>query len=191
MHNKPIGAGRSSFELVDVKRLFSELRLTADSVFLDVACGRGAYAMAASAYIGQTGRIYAVDLWKEGIDALQKDIKTRHISNISAQVADVSKRIPLADLSVDACLMATVLHDLIRDDAADGTLKEIKRVLKPRGRLAVIEFKKIEGTLGPPMEVRISPEEVTAHLLPYSLRIVRTMDIGPHNYLSMFIKEGE
>jgi ubiquinone/menaquinone biosynthesis C-methylase UbiE len=191
MHNKPIGAGRSSFELVDVKRLFSELRLSEDSVFLDVACGKGAYAIAASAYIGQAGSIYAVDLWEEGIDALQKDIKARHISNISAQVADVGKRIPLADLSVDACLMATVLHDLIRDNTVDGTLKEIKRVLKPGGRLAVVEFKKTEGTLGPPMGVRISPEEVTAWLLPYSFHIVKTMDIGPHNYLSLFIKEGE
>jgi ubiquinone/menaquinone biosynthesis C-methylase UbiE len=191
MHDKPIGAGKSSFELVDIKRLFSELRLSEDSVFLDVACGRGAYAIAASAYIGQTGRIYAVDLWEEGIAALQREIKVRHINNISALVADVDKRIPIADLSIDVCLLATVLHDLITDNTDDGALKEIKRVLKPRGRLAVIEFKKIEGTMGPPMGVRISPEEVTARLLPYSLHIAKTMDIGPHNYLSLFSKEGE
>jgi ubiquinone/menaquinone biosynthesis C-methylase UbiE len=191
MPDKPIAAGKSSFELVNIKRLFSELRLTEDSVFLDVACGRGAYAIAASAYIGQTGRIYAIDLWEEGIDALQREIKARHINNISAQVADVGKRMPIADLSIDVCLMATVLHDLIRDNTDDGTLKEIKRVLKPQGKLAVIEFKKTKGTLGPPIGIRISPEEVITRLLPYSLRIAKTMDIGPHNYLSMFIKEGE
>jgi hypothetical protein len=46
MHDKPIGARKSSFELVDIKRLLSELRLSEDSVSLDVACGRGANVIA-------------------------------------------------------------------------------------------------------------------------------------------------
>jgi precorrin-6B methylase 2 len=84
MHNKPIGVRKSSLELVDIKRLLSELRLSEDSVSLDVACGRGTNAIAASVYIGQRGRIYAIDLWEEGIDALQGEIRARRINNISA-----------------------------------------------------------------------------------------------------------
>jgi ubiquinone/menaquinone biosynthesis C-methylase UbiE len=186
MSEKPIAAGSSSFHLVDTKRLFSELILKDDTVFLDVACGSGAYSIAASRYIGQAGRIFAVDLWREGIESLQREIRVKQVSNIYAKVADISKRIPLEDHSVDLCLMATVLHDLIQDKTDDGTLREIKRVLKPYGTLAIIEFKKIEGSPGPPIGIRMSPEQVEKHIYPYSFSITKTMDIGAFNYLSLF-----
>jgi hypothetical protein len=41
------------------------------------------------------------------------------------------------------------------------------------------------------MRIRISPEELTTHLLPYSLHIAKTKAIGLQHYLSIFIKEGE
>jgi ubiquinone/menaquinone biosynthesis C-methylase UbiE len=169
-----------------VHRLFSELSLKKDTVFLDVACGVGKYSIAASQHIDQTGRIHAVDLWKEGIASLEEEVRARRIGNIEAHLADVSKRIPIQDAAVDVCLMATVLHDLIQDKTHEGTLRELKRVMKPRGTVAVVEFKKIEGPPGPPITIRISPDEVETHLRPYSFRIVKTMDLGPYNYLSLF-----
>jgi predicted RNA methylase len=73
MHQKPIAAGKSSFNLIDAGKLFSELSLAKGAALLDLACGSGAYAIAASREIGGQGRIYAVDLWKGGIAALRKE----------------------------------------------------------------------------------------------------------------------
>jgi len=189
MNDKPIAAGKSSFNLIDAKKLFLELDLKEGCVFLDVACGIGFYSIAASEHVGQAGAIHAVDLWKEGIESLQSEISARQIKNIHAGVADVSKRIPLEDRSVDVCLMATVLHDLIQDNTHEGTLSEVKRVLKPGGKLAIVEFNKTEGPPGPPVAIRISPEEVEKYLRPYSFRIDRTIDVGPNNYLSVFHRQ--
>ncbi len=50
MKHKPLGAGTSSFDLIDQKKLFGELELRADEVFLDLACGNGSYAIAAAAH---------------------------------------------------------------------------------------------------------------------------------------------
>jgi ubiquinone/menaquinone biosynthesis C-methylase UbiE len=82
--------------------------------------------------------------------------------------------------------MATVLHDLIEDKTDDGTLRGVKRVLKPQGQLVIIEFHKVKGPLGPPIRIRISPEEVEKRLHLYNFQIVKTMDIGPYHYLSIF-----
>ena len=188
MSDKPIAAGKSSFDLIDSAILFAALGLREDHVFLDVACGSGAYSLAASEYIGAEGRIFAFDLWPDGIDYLRNEIKSRGIKNISARVVDVSQRLPLEDQSVDVCLLSTVLHDLVQDNTDEGTLKEIYRTLKTGGRLAVVEFKKIEGIPGPPVHIKMSPEEVEAHLNPYSYRVIETMDIGPYNYLTLFSK---
>jgi len=186
MTEKPIAAGKSSFNLVDSKKLFSELRLKENTTLLDLACGSGAYSIAASEYIGEEGLIYAVDLWKEGIDNLLKEVKIKQINNIHANIADISIHIPMESSCIDVCLMATVLHDLIQDDTDQETLGELKRVLKPNGSLAIIEFKKIEGPPGPPIQIRISPEKLDAILFSHDFRKVLTTGIGPYNYLSIF-----
>jgi len=186
MAEKPIAAGKSSFNLVDSYKLFSELSLKEDTSFLDLACGSGAYSIAASAYIREKGIIYAVDLWKEGIDILLKEVKIRQINNIHASIADISIHLPIESRCVDVCLMATVLHDLIEDNTDQETLEELKRVLKPNGSLAIIEFKKIEGPPGPPIKIRISPEQLDATLFHHDFRKMITTDIGPYNYLSIF-----
>ena len=186
MAEKPIAAGKSSFNLIDSHKLFSVLQLKENTSFLDLACGSGAYSIAASEYISEEGIIYAVDLWKEGIDNLIKEVKIKKIDNIHASIADISIHIPIESRCIDVCLMATVLHDLIQDDTDQEALKELKRVLKPNGSLAIIEFRKIEGPPGPPIHIRISPEKLDAILFLHEFHKVLTTDIGPYNYLSIF-----
>jgi ubiquinone/menaquinone biosynthesis C-methylase UbiE len=183
---KPIAAGKSSFSLLDSSRLFSEIGLTKGITMLDVACGNGAYATVASSYVGTSGKIVAVDLWEDGIDALKKEIKARHIHNISPKVADVSRHIPMADGSVDLCLMAAVLHDLVQDNTDQGALKEVVRTLKPDGRLAVVEFIKKDGPPGPPKSIRMSPQDLKDILEPFGLLPAKTIDIGEHLYVSIY-----
>ena len=186
MNDKPIAAGKSSFNLIDTRKFFPELNLQASITFLDVACGRGAYSLAASEFVGPSGHIFAVDLWKEGIEDLKRAVSAGKILNIEARVADVSQKIPLEDHRVDVCLLATVFHDLIQDHKDQGTLREIKRVMKPHGTLAVIEFKKMEGPPGPPIGIRISEEQVVDRLRPHSFSLIKSVDIGPYNYLALF-----
>jgi ubiquinone/menaquinone biosynthesis C-methylase UbiE len=188
MQNHPPGAGRSSFDLIDVERLFSQFGLKEGSVFLDLGCGKGNYSLAASKYVGSRGIIYAADLWKEGIEALKASIARKKIENIRVIEADVSQRLPIKNSGVDVCLLATVFHDLVRSDVHKGTLEEVKRILKDNGTLAVVEFKKIEGPPGPPIEIRLSPEELETMLLPYGFQNTGAMEIGTYHYLAIFTR---
>lgn len=188
MPGKPIAAGKSSFSLIDSEKLFSEIGLESAITLLDLACGAGAYAIAASPHVGSSGKIIAVDLWKNGIDSLKDEIQIRKIDNIFPHVADVSQHIPVEGHSVDVCLMATVLHDLVQDGTDQETLKEVQRSLKPGGRLAVIEFKEKEGPPGPPMKIRISPKALETLLGPFELLPAKTVDMGEHLYLSVYYR---
>lgn len=186
MNDKPIAAGKSSFDLIDFAKLVDVLEIEPGINFLDVACGAGAYTLALVDHIGPTGRLYALDLWGEGIEILMAEAKAKKISNIEAHVADISRHMPLVSDTVDLCLMATVLHDLIEDQTDQGTLQEVARVMKPGGKLAVIEFKKMDGPPGPPQSIRLSPQETEACLLPHAFKALSTLDIGAYNYLSIF-----
>jgi len=189
-HKKPPGAGWSSFGLVDAERVFDILGLKRGSTFLDIACGRGDYTIAASRIIGDKGLVYAVDLWERGIAALTKRCSAEGIKSVKAIVANVGKRIPIEDETVDACLMATALHDLVQTRDAEGALEEVRRVLKFQGSLTIVEFKKVDGPPGPPLHIRLTPEEVETMAVPHGFGKGRVVEVGPYNYVITFHRRG-
>lgn len=186
--SNPTGAGRSSFEMIDSAKFFRELDLKKGITFLDLACGRGSYSLAVSEIIGQDGRVYAVDLWEEGILSLKNEAASKGIRNITALVSDAARNIPVGHASVDVCLMATVLHDFIGDHVERAVMQEVVRVMKPQGMLAILEYKKTEGPPGPPKSVRLSPAEVDKFLSPYGFKQQRVTEIGPDHYLQILVK---
>jgi ubiquinone/menaquinone biosynthesis C-methylase UbiE len=186
MAHKPIAAGKSSFDLIDFATLLSALDLGGEVVFLDVACGIGNYAIEIARQLRKTGTVHAFDLWEEGITKLRLKAGSLGLENLESTVCDVSQNIPLGDHTVDICLMATVLHDLVEDGTHHGALKEIVRVLKPAGQLAVVEFKKMPGPPGPPEKVRLSQEELLQILEPLGFQCRETVDLGTVTYLSVF-----
>jgi ubiquinone/menaquinone biosynthesis C-methylase UbiE len=186
MSHKPIAAGKSSFDLIDFAAFMAALDLQGEPVILDVACGIGNYAIEIARQVRETGTVHALDLWEAGINKLRLKAGSLALDNIEATVCDVSKKIPLGDHTVDICLMATVLHDLVEDGTHRGTLEEIVRVLKPSGRLAVVEFKKMPGPPGPPEKVRLSAEELAQVLAPSGFQGQKTIELGAATYLSLF-----
>lgn len=182
MSDKPVAAGKSSFDLIDREKALGLIAAKPGSRFLDLACGFGHYSLAIAERIGDHGRVYAVDLWPEGIAALSREIAKRGIANIRPIVADIRNKLPIEESSIDACLLATILHDLSQEDRR-STLQEIVRLLKPGGMLTVIEFKKIDKGPGPPIAIRMDGAEIDALVTPYGFTKVAGDEVGEFNDL--------
>ena len=185
MDGHPNGAGKSSFDLVETDALFRELDLKENTVFLDLGCGAGRYALAAARFIGEKGRIHAVDLWEAGVETLKEKAAKEGLGYLTCKIADVGEHIPIADAAVDLCLLATVFHDLVHAGVHEGALREIQRVMKPGGRIAVVEFVKKEGPPGPPAAIRLSPGELEATLSPRGFVKRTVCNLGEATYLMM------
>jgi ubiquinone/menaquinone biosynthesis C-methylase UbiE len=183
----PPGAGKSSYDLIDPGTLWAALNLPQGITFLDLGCGQGNYSLAASDHIGPTGVVYAVDLWEEGLAALKERAAREGQTNLKALAAPASQ-IPMESRSVDVGLMATVLHDLVEAGTAAGALVEVSRLIEVGGRLAIVEFDKIDGPPGPPRHIRLDPAEVEALVAPYGFAREQTVKLGPYNYLITFMK---
>ena len=182
------GAGKSSFGLVDQNILFSKLGLSRGITFMDIGCGRGDYAIVAAEIIGPGGLVYGIDLWQEGIIALEEKASARGIRNIKAMVADAGKILLVKDHTVDFCFMATVFHDLVLANSSEGALREISRVLKAEGMMAILEFKKIDGPPGPPITSRLDSQEVEERVIPHGFARISLTEIEPYTYLMLFRK---
>ena len=184
--DKPHGAGKSSFELIEAGKLFQVLALKPWFTVLDMGCGPGMYSIAMAKIIGDGGLVHAVDLWADGVERLKERLERRRVSNIDPIVADVSRTLPLSGESMDLILMATVLHDLKEAGVQDGALAEARRLLKRHGTFAVVEFNKTPGPPGPPISIRLSPDDVAALVEPFGFARTGLHGIGPYNYLMTF-----
>ena len=182
-HGREEGPGHrpSSFWMQDPQTVFASLSLQPADIFLDLGCGAGDFALAAAGRVSG-GAVHALDRSKALIDTLKAETEFRGIGNVRATVADITDPLPLSDQSVDACILATVLHIPAVKDRAKDLFAEIRRVLKPQGRLAVMECKKEEMPFGPPLWMRLSAEDVEVLAEKCGFKANGRVDLG-FNYM--------
>ncbi|MCL7412884.1 MAG: hypothetical protein M8353_04600 [ANME-2 cluster archaeon] len=70
-------------------------------------------------------------------------------------------------------------------------LKEVLRILKRDGILAVVDWKKEETPMGPPVEHRFSELDVTEILRLNGFSQVETREAGPYHYLVVCSRQPE
>jgi ubiquinone/menaquinone biosynthesis C-methylase UbiE len=95
---------------------------------------------------------------------------------------------PLGNGIVDVCLMANVLHGFANEKELAGAMNEIARVMKTGGTFAVVDFKKVDPPPGPPISIRLAPDEVERKLSVFGFQKTRVADLGPYHYAVMFSK---
>jgi len=179
-------AGMSSKAFLNAERVIPEIGLKNGDKFLDVGCGEGYFSIAASKFIGNKGKVYAIDSYEKSIAVLKEQIHRENISNIEAIVADVTKKMPMPDASIDVCLMANVMHGFLANGEVQSVMTEIARVMKAGSTLAVVEFKKIAGPPGPPISIRMTPEELEDLISGYGFEKNKVVEVGPFHYAAMF-----
>ena len=118
-------------------RAIRSLQLTGGERLLDLCTGTGDLAIAAVRARPSAARVVGVDfsgaMLRVGEGKLRRD---RLESRVSMVQGDAT-RIPLADASVDAVTIGFGIRNVERMDVACA---ELLRVLKPGGRLAILEF---------------------------------------------------
>jgi len=179
--------GHGSFWMQDPKLVFGRLKLKDGDCFLDLGCGPGDYSIVASEIVGDSGLVYALDRQRDAIDNLVEKANVRGLENIKAMVSDITEPLPLEDNCVDVCFIATVLHSLNFVDVEKTLFNQVRRVLKPGGHLAIIECKKEDQPFGPPMYMRLSPEDLEDSINKYGFEKISLVDLG-YNYMIQFIK---
>ncbi len=176
--------GKSSESLLDKAQILAGLSISHGQVILDAGCGNGYMAKEFAESAGKTSKIYALDPDTILIDALKSETAG---TNIEPIIGDITEETKLARSSVDLIYLSTVVHGFSKIQL-EGFLREVKRLLKPGGRLAIVEIKKEETPFGPPLEMRFSPEE-----LRQAIDFTPTLltDIGQYFYMQIFKKMDE
>jgi len=103
---------------------------------LEVGPGTGYYALPVAGWLEPGGRLEVVDVQQEMLDHTLERAREQGIGNIAPTLAD-ARSLPFGDDSFDAAYLVTVLGEIPDQGAA---LRELRRVVKPAGRIVVGEL---------------------------------------------------
>jgi ubiquinone/menaquinone biosynthesis C-methylase UbiE len=98
---------------------------------LDFGCGAGSYVKPVAELVGNSGRIYALDINPLAVQMVKKIAEENRLANVETILSDCETG--LSDDSVDVVLLYDTFHDLTN---ADRVLEELYRILKPEGILS-------------------------------------------------------
>ena len=171
--------GKSSEGFLDKGVILGNLKIAPGEVILDAGCGDGYMAKEFAKLAGDTGKVYALDPDTSSIYALKSETKGTIIEPF---VGNITKQTKLAASSIDLIFVSTVLHGF-SEIQMDGFLDEVRRLLKPDGRLAIVEIKKEATPFGPPLAIRFSPEELKQRI---GLTPANLVDVGQYFYMQIF-----
>ena len=119
------------------EQLVALAHLVPGEAVLDVGCGTGTLAIIAKGLVGASGQVFGIDA-SPAMIARATGKAARAGADVSFKTA-VVEALPFADGQFDVVLSTLMLHHLPRK-LRQQCAREIRRVLKPQGRLLVVDF---------------------------------------------------
>ncbi len=111
--------------------MLAEAGIEAGDRVLDYGCGPGSYVPYAAKLVGDSGKVYALDIHPLALRRVKALVSKKGLENVETILSDCDTGLP--DESVDLALLYDVFHDLLNPVSV---LEEIHRVLKRGGTLS-------------------------------------------------------
>lgn len=155
-------------------------------IVVDLGAGSGAYTFEMAKLIGG-GRVYAVDVQKGLLAKLAAEARARHLSNVEIIWGDVEK--PGGTKLRDGLAHFVLLANLLFQVTGKYTMAlEIKRVLRPGGRLALIDWTDSFAGLGPRADQVVTAPAAAAIFREAGFKELSSFPAGDHHYGLLFEK---
>lgn len=180
----------SGNNLIDPQVLFEKVRLSPGMHIADFGVGRtGHIIFPAGLIIGEHGVVYAVDILKDVLATVKKRAELEGYVNIHPVWADIEQadRLAIPPRSLDAVFMVNVLFHC---SPCTVPLDGAARLLKPKGRIAVVDWVKRLAHLGPAEDKVVSFSEVIDWARAHNFAVQDDFALSPyHRCLVLFRHE--
>jgi ubiquinone/menaquinone biosynthesis C-methylase UbiE len=161
------------------ERLLTLAGVEAGESVLDIGCGTGTLAIAAAGHVGPQGSVSGIDASTEMIARARRKAANARV-RVTFELAP-AERLPFSDGRFDLVLSTLMLHHLPRI-TRQQCAREVRRVLKPGGRILVVDFGRPQARHGLLAHFHrhghVAVEDVQAVLTDAGLDVIRSGAVG-------------
>ena len=166
-------------------QVMDALHIAEGTTVVDLGAGGGWFTTRLARRVGQSGKVYAVDVQQLMKQAIERRVQREGLSNVTPVLGQYDDPGLPADARTDAVLIVELFHEM---DHPVVMLRNVARTLKPRGRIGIIEYREGEGGPGPGPEERVPPSVVISQAAAAGLKLVDEQKFLPYQYFLIFGK---
>jgi ubiquinone/menaquinone biosynthesis C-methylase UbiE len=158
-------------------------QLKENDIVADLGAGTGYYSVAAGALVPR-GKVYAVELQKDFLETIKNKVKEAHLGNVEIIWGNVEKigGTKIGDNVIDAVIASNILFQV---ENKAQFIKEVKRILKPQGRVLLIDWSELSIMRATAV---ISKNKAREMFEKEGFVWEREIDAGAHHYGMILIK---
>lgn len=165
------------------RMILDRARIAPGEAVLDVGCGTGSLALEARRRVGIGGSVHGIDASPEMIERATQKARDAGLAADFRQAA--AQTLPFADACFDLVLSTLMLHHLPRADR-EQCVREIRRVLKPGGRLLAVDFDAPSSASRSLLKhfhphSHVAPDDLVALVRDAGLRVIESGPLGFRN----------
>jgi predicted methyltransferase len=158
------------------------LALKPGETVADIGSGSGYFTLRLAAAVGDTGRVYGVDIDPEMVRHLNRRVRDAGVRNVQTILSEPDDPL-LPDGSIDRFVVVDTWHHI---DRQPEYLALLKRMLRPGGQVVMIDFQKRELPVGPPLDMKIAREDLVRQMETNGFRLAQEHVFLPYQYFLVF-----
>jgi arsenite methyltransferase len=148
----------------------------------DIGAGSGYFAFRIAKQVGDSGRVYAVDINSDMILFMNRKIRELKLGNVVTHLSAPDDPL-LIDGSVNRFFVCNTWHHI---QNRVNYLALMKKVLKPGGQIIVMDYHKKELPVGPPPEMKLAREDVIKEMELGGFKLAHEHTFLPYQYFLVF-----
>lgn len=166
---------------INPEEVISQMDLRPGNKVADFGCGTGYFTFPLAKKLKEGGTVYALDVLKEKLESIESQAKILDLTNIITKRVNVEKE--KGSKFEDGELDWVVIKDMLfQNKNKRAIIEEAKRVLKPEGKLLIVEWGSDDFSVGPEKELRISKESLLSLVNESQLAVIKEVQAGNFHY---------
>jgi ubiquinone/menaquinone biosynthesis C-methylase UbiE len=164
-------------------QIMDALGIADGSVVADIGAAGGWFTVRLARRVGPNGRVYAEDIQPRMIEMITRRLQRENLRNVTPILGTATD--PRLPEGLDAVLIVWTFHEM-EDPVA--LLKNVAKLLKPLGRVGIVDFIPGAGGPGPAADQRVDQETIIKAATTAGLQLSAREPVTPFQYLLVFTK---
>lgn len=171
----------------DPEKILKQIGLQDNMIVADLGAGSGFYSIPA-AHLTPNGKVYAIEVQKDFLTTIKNKANDAHLNNIEPIWGDVETigGTKLKDEIIDRVIASNILFQVLNKQKF---IDESFRVLKPEGKILLIDWADTSETFGLKQDVIIDKKQAREMFEKKGFVFERDIDAGAHHYGMILKKE--